>query len=31
MKNKILDIAAALVVACLLLVGLLEYFDILTK
>lgn len=31
MKNQILDICAALVVASALIVGALAYFDILTK
>jgi type II secretory pathway component PulJ len=31
MKNTLLDILAALVIAALLLVGALAYFDVLTK
>jgi hypothetical protein len=31
MKNTVLDILAALVIAALLLVGALAYFDVLTK
>jgi hypothetical protein len=31
MKNQILDILAALVIAALLTVGALAYFDVLTK
>lgn len=31
MKNQILDILAALTIATALIVGALEYFDILTK
>jgi hypothetical protein len=31
MKNQILDILAALIISAALIVGALEYFDILTK